>query len=332
MMHPATLRDSAFALLSGLTSESLPLPGHEVHSKEQPDVSLVILAANVPCLAAQSLLPLLSHGSAVVFKPSRREPHTARLLVESLCQVEPDLADAVAIFEQPEGSSIDLDSSLPDRVVVYGQDATVSDVRKRFSGVQSANISEQGHSWSLVYLDSSCIDSSTLAAVARDIARFDQRGCLCPHVVITSASAQSLVLGLGEALCKVADELPATMSPSTLATLRQVRDTAVAAGLPVAKQPLDTGLVAAQSTEEAIEESPGGRCVRVFGGVSLDQLIERLKPLSAEIQSLALAVSTSSTGSARATVQAIGIDRVIEPGLMHAPDFTWVAQQLGLRG
>ncbi len=370
-MHPATVLNSVTTLLFGLTASSLTesalpemSPDRDSNSASPRPVTLVVLAASVPGLAAQSLLPLLAYGSAVILKPSRREPHTARLLVEVLCRLDPALTNAIAILDEIDLSSDTINAIDFDRVIVYGEDATVAQFNEQFNEQFSNQlqpgaepgiaVSGQGHGWSLVYLGESAVDEAILDAIALDIARFDQRGCLCPHAVLTWGPAEPIVHSLGRALARVTDQLPPSASAATLGALRQIRDAAVAAGLAVSDQPLATGLVVAAAPDQAVEESPGGRCVRVHGGVGVGGLVERLRPVAGQIQSLAVAgpelvgsvvagpdlpgsnVSGSETTSLvvaseiQAVAKELGIARLATPGAMHAPDFAWVVEQLGI--
>lgn len=322
-MAPATLDASVKTLLSGLDPDDLT-----GRSRSTPEVALVILAASVPGLAAQSLFPLLASGSAVIFKPSSREPDSGRLLVEALERLDSEVAAAVSLQPDLRLGNEDVDLGVVDRVVAYGEDATLATIAGAVDNARATQLSSQGHGWSAVYLAAESITEEVLAAVARDVALFDQRGCLCPQVVLTSVPAAEVVEGLGNALARIANELPPIPDTATLGALRQLRDGVIAGGRTVSDQPLATGLVVESDSGQPVRGTPGGRSVRIYGEIPIPNAVDLLRPVAHRLQSLAAAVPSDHQRRSRSAFVSLGVRRIVQPGELHSPGFDWVARQL----
>lgn len=332
-LAPQTLQASIDELLSGLDPDTLDATPAARSDVARPEVTLVILAASVPALAAQPLMPLLTRGSAVLFKPSSREPDSARLLVEALAEIDPQAAAAVSLIPDLRLGTSDpgwTDAGL-DRIVAYGDDDTVDLVADHFdSAAIDTEVTLQGHGWSAVYLAAEAVTNQVLAAVARDVALFDQRGCLCPQVVLTSAPAAAVVEGLGEALAQIAADVPASPEATILGALRQLRDATVAGGRAVSEQPLSTGLAVEAAPRQPVTGTPGGRSVQIYGEVSLANAVDLLEPVTHRLQSLAVAVPEDRQRRTHTAFSSLGIGRIVRPGELHSPGFDWVTRQLRL--
>ncbi len=324
-IHPKTLAASWEELFGGLRDSVDHLNTLRNDKEPAEDVTLVVLASNIPGLAAQSLPVLLASGSAVLCRPSRREPWSAPLLAQILGEVDANWANAVAVcpWDHAAGNADSVTAAVRnglDRVVAYGDDESVEAIGRGYD-----RVSQQGSGWSVVYLDERDIRPDTLALIARDTALFEQRGCLSPSVVVSNAPASGLVEMLGSALAEAAETWPAETHLSTLAMLRQMRDEAVASGRAVSSTPLDTGLVVESTTQE-VSPGPGGRCLAVYGDRSLAELEALLQPFAGQIQSLATA--PSSLVQIEVIAQRVGIRHAAETGRLHRAGFDWVAQQL----
>jgi hypothetical protein len=158
----------------------------------------VVLSANVFTGALRALAVARAAADCVTVAPSRREPVFARALVEQACD---------------PGLSIDLGpgvrSALGGEIHVYGHDETIA--RFRASAPQSVRV--RGHGSGLGIACVTDEDDLALAAraVARDVAAFDQRGCLSPRVVLflgRERSAEELSEQLDRALESVEERVP----------------------------------------------------------------------------------------------------------------------------
>ncbi len=321
-LDPRTLQASMDALLSGLEPGTLDPP-----TNKQPAVALVVLAASVPSLAAQSVFPLLASGSAVILKPSRREPRTAVLLQQTIHELDPDVAAAVVVTPELRLDEANLEAAGGlDWVVAYGGDSTLEQISDWVQAPTRG--SSLGHGWAAVYLDD--LSPDPLNAVAHDVALFDQRGCLCPQVVVTPYPAAPVVGRLGLALEQIAADLPARPDTVTLGALRQMRDSAVAGGRAVSDQPLVTGLVVEAGAGEPVDGTPGGRSVRVHGDCTLRDAVTLLQPVASRLQSLSIAVQPHRLRRCTSAFASLAVDRIVLPGELHSPGFDWVTRQLRL--
>ncbi|MEM9555085.1 MAG: acyl-CoA reductase [Acidobacteriota bacterium] len=294
--------------------------------------ALVILAATPPGLAVQTLLPALAVRRPVLFKSSSREPRLTPLLVAALARREPALAGALAAVTWPGGIDA-LDRAALDAagvVIAYGSGPTLASLRRHLGPSTRTPFVAHGPRASLAVVTRDALAEAlatptvleTLAdGLARDIALFDQRGCLsvqAMYVEGSEADVAGLADPLGRALEHRAERWPP--GPPELATtsaVRQLRDAALMQGLTVAALPLGHGTVVVDP-DPAPRPSPGLRTVRIHPLDDLDRLPEVLSPWRGRLQGLAVAGRLSP--DLEASLRALGVSRIAEPGSLQAPE------------
>jgi hypothetical protein len=162
------------------------------------------------------------------------------------------------------------------------------------------------------------------AGLARDIARFDQRGCLSVAAVYVRgdlAAAAGLAGRLETALATLAAVwLPGPAAPSALAQVHHARLEAERRGLPRPRLPIDAGTVLVEP-EPAFRPSPGLRTVRVHALPDLDRLPRILEPWRGRLQGAALAGVAAWRLAPR--LADLGISRCAAPGDLQSPDAAW---------
>lgn len=177
----AALRD-ALCAHSGLSRAGVELALREhlehdlaeaqrsLRSLPHTDETTVILAANVFVAAFRALVVAAISADRVYVRSSRREPVFAAALVH--CARE-------------RGASwLELDprrelTQMRGAVHVYGRDETVQAVRAAIP--PGVTLYAHGPGFSAVWIAAG--DPLDVAAVARDVIPFDQRGCLSPRLV-----------------------------------------------------------------------------------------------------------------------------------------------------
>lgn len=158
----------------------------------------VVLSAHVCTAALRAIALALETAPEVIVKPSRRDPVLATLLVRELAK------RGVAISLSPG-----LDASPGDEVHAYGSDASLSSLRRRLpSGVRF-----RGHGSGFGFAVIGAEDSFDVgsAALARDIAVFDQRGCLSPRFVLligSTEAARAFAHATNDALLELGARVP----------------------------------------------------------------------------------------------------------------------------
>lgn len=137
--------------------------------------SHVVLSSTVFVAAHRALALALASSEHVFVRPSRRDPTFVRALERAtqgrLFRVVDELA--------PEAG---------DELWAYGSDATLAEIRRSLpAGVR---FHAHGSGTGVAVVDAAHVNGETAAALARDIAPFDQRGCLSPRLAVVRGSAQ----------------------------------------------------------------------------------------------------------------------------------------------
>lgn len=156
----------------------------ELHAREGGDggPSLVahVLASNVPALAVPAIVLGLLAGAAVVVKSGRADPHSADAFQRALAAVDPELAARV-VSTYWRGGTTDVEDAIlgrADRIVATGADASVAALARLGPRVIAHG---SRSSFAVAAAD---VDDATLEALAWDVARYEQRGCLSPQVLL----------------------------------------------------------------------------------------------------------------------------------------------------
>lgn len=325
-------RGPASALLA--EAEGLPRGGGSV---------LVVLASNLPGLAVQPLWPALALRRPVLLKSPSAEPVFAPAFVDALTRREPRLKEALAAttwrggdegFEAAilkrfttiiaygdEPALVDLERRAPGKVVGYGPKTSLAVVSEH--GLARTDTDSHGRSpgseMSVSVRARPC--QSVCSGLARDVALFDQRGCLSVAAVYTAGDAEQLAARLAEDLANLARRWPpGPADPAALAAVQQARLEAEMRGLWIADLPILAGTVVVDP-DPAFRPSPGLRTVRVHRLADLDRLPGILSPWKGKLQGAALA-GEDAWRLAPALAE-LGISRCAVPGELQSPDVTW---------
>jgi hypothetical protein len=318
-LSPAGLSAALEAVLGGVAgpaAESLirqaaPVQGGPV---------AVFLASNLPALAVQPLLPALALRRPVLLKSPSAEPLFAAAFVTELASREPRLAEAVAAATWKGGDQT-LEAPVlaaAGSVVAYGEEAAIEDLDRRAPG----KVLPYGPKVSLAAAAAGAeTEEEVLAGLARDVALFDQRGCLSIHAVFTDGDAALLAEGLAAQLQELAERWPpGPVDPAAAAGVQQLRIEAEMRGLRQHRLALDAGTLIVEP-EARFQPSPGLRCVRIHPLPSLDRLPTLLEPWAGRLQGVALA--GEAAWRLRPALEALGVCRCAPPGALQTPDALW---------
>lgn len=280
---------------------------------------LVVLASNLPALAVQPLLPALALRRPVLVKSSSAEPLFAAAFLAALAAREPRLAPGLAAAAWHGGDAA-LEATVLETagtVIAYGDQPALDDLERRAPG----KVVGYGPKTSLAVLGAGARAEEVAAGLARDVALFDQRGCLSIGAVYTAGSAAAIAEALARELAVLADLWPpGPVDPAEAGAVQQLRLEAELRSLLCLDLPLGEGTVVVDP-DPRFRPSPGLRTVRVHSLPSLDLLPEILSPWSGRLQGAALAGA-----DALALVPALaslGISRCTPPGELQSPDAAW---------
>ncbi|MGB6001225.1 MAG: acyl-CoA reductase, partial [Thermoanaerobaculia bacterium] len=270
-------------------------------------------------LAVQPLLPALALRRPVLLKSPSSEPLFAPAFVAALAVRLPALAPALAAITWPGGDAA-LEAPLlaaAGRVVAYGEQESLDDLEQRAPG----KVVAYGPKTSLAVVGAAVEPQSVAAGLARDVALFDQRGCLSIQAVYTLGDPTALAEALAAELVAVAEEWPSgPLDPVSVAAVQQIRSEAQMRGLIKPELAIDVGTVVVEPQLD-FRPSPGVRTVRVHPLDRTDRLPEILAPWAGQLQGAALA--GDDAWALQKNLEALGISRCAEPGQLQTPDALW---------
>ncbi len=167
------------------TKEAAPTKKEETPATG-PGLIAHFLAGNVPMPGIASICRGLLLRSANLVKVSSRDPVFPALFVESLREVDAELAECVAVLDWRRGEVALTRAALEsaDAVIAYGDDETISALRGLVP--PEVKFSGYGHGISFAMVMREAMTEENLPQLAQaaafDVSVYDQQGCMSPHV------------------------------------------------------------------------------------------------------------------------------------------------------
>lgn len=305
-----------------------------------PALTTHIFSGNVPGLAAQSLLAALLLKSASFGKLASGEPIFAGLFVRSLIELEPRLADCFAVTWWPGGGALELEAvafAQSDAVVAYGADAAIRSIAERVPlGVRFL---PYGHKLSFGVIGREALGSASkarqlAARAAYDVAKFDQQGCVSPHLFYVEAGGtvtpQSWAELLAAELERFGGNMPrGTLTPqdsAAVAAFRRDADFRASVdpdAVALLTPDTHTGATVIFDADPAFTASCLNRTVLVKPLVQAEAIVDLLHPVRAFVQTAALALDPARRDALAARLGAAGVTRICAVGKMPDPDPAW---------
>lgn len=297
-------------------------------------VTAVIHGGVIPMPAIVDLLAPLLLRSPVLSRPGRHDPTTPRLVAESIAKHAPGLAEAVAVVEASHDDEPAWHAILAaERVCVTGGDAAVASVRERLAG--GSRLIAHGHKLSVAWLGPDAEDRPAAGQLARDVALWDQQGCLSPvacWVLGRPERADGFARELSRALAERETAWPrgvvAVDAAAQIAHERAEAEMRAAAGRAVALHAGDAWTVVAEA-DAAPRPAPLHRFVRIHPVADLGSLAEALRPLAPHLAGVALSGFAEAQAAARAA-RSLGATRTSAFGRLQAPPLDWARDGLGV--
>ena len=203
-------------------------------------------------------------------------------------------------------------------VLAYGEREALEDLERRAPG----KVVGYGPKTSLAVVGGEADFRDAAEGLARDIALFDQRGCLSVAAVYSAGDAGALAEALAEALADLARRWPpGPPSRPVLAAVQHVRLEAEVRGRWVSSSlPLRHGTVVMDPAPD-FHPSPGARTVRVHPVRDLSRLPGLLAPWRGRFQGAALA--GEDAWALEPGLRELGFSRFALPGELQSPDAAW---------
>lgn len=328
-LSPAGLDAGLAAVLGGVREAPFRtlLRAASERREQEPGAAgfvLAILAGNLPGLAVQPLAAAVALRRPALLKSPSAEPWFAPAFVAALLSRDAAFRGAYAAASWTGG---DREVEAPileraSRVLAYGDQATLDDLARRAPG----KLCGYGPKTSLAIVGP--VGRSAVPAIAaglsRDIALFDQRGCLSVAAVYTSLpgpSAGELAEALAAELARRARLWPpGPADPRDLAAVQQLRLASELRGLVVLGENPAEGTVIVEP-EPRFHPSPGLRAVRLHPISDLARVPDLLASWTGRLQGVALAGADAA--ALVPALAALGVSRFSPPGELQDPDATW---------
>ncbi len=335
----AILENSIDALLKPFTIEALKSIAARVSASGgiyRPKTAGFIAAGNVAGAGMHEIAIALVAGAGVLVKTASAEPVFFAEFARTLAEIDRDAGARIEVFHWSRARA-DLTAALIancERVVAYGDDLTIESLHSR------PNVIGFGSRVSAAVVAPGATDPSRIDRVAellaRDVAFFEQLGCLSLHHVFVVShpgdAARDLAIRMSAALERMGKSMPPAKIPlRDAAEIRGLRERARwrrIAGEPVELfegDRLEWTVIfeASSARDDSFKVSPGFRTVHVTGVRDLGEFRDCIAGVSRRIEAMAVAGDETETAGIGATVEAIGIPYVCAPGEMQSPPLDW---------
>ena len=159
-----------------------------------PELLVHVWAGNVPGLPLWSMISGLMVKAGGLGKVARAEPLMAGWFAQTLAEVEPRLADCLAVVWWPGGDAPTETQvfGLADQVLAYGGDETLADLRTRVP--VGTPLQLHGHKLSLGLVSAQALgvrqSQITARQAALDVVRYEQMGCYSPQAFYVERGGQ----------------------------------------------------------------------------------------------------------------------------------------------
>lgn len=303
-----------------------------------PELITHVFSGNVPALPLWSLVSGLLIKSSTLGKLSSSEPLFPSLFVETLREIDRELAESIAIIWW-RGGEEELERmafSSSEAVIAYGSEGTIDSIRKKIP--PNVRLHAHGHKLSAGFIVKDCLQrvlvTETARKAAKDASQFDQQACLSPHVFFVeeegSVSVREFASLLAQEMNNYNVKMPrARLTKQENQALIQVRAT-------FQFQAFQTREITIFESEESTSWtvvydenatsfpiSPLNRFVYVIPVRSIDDLPSYLHEVRGLLQTFGVACTPNTFRPTLEVLGRCGVNRITFLGGMGAPEPGW---------
>jgi hypothetical protein len=329
---------SAPVLAEGLAAGLAPYTGRALLELVQAegealdgfDVTATVLAGAIPLPAFVAIAAPLALRSPVLVKPSLHDPVTVRLVARSLAERDALLGASVEVADVRRDDEAALDALCrAPCVAAMGSDAAIAAIAARVGPAQ--RFVGAGHRFSVSLVGPDAVRGESLAAaargLARDVALWDQLGCLSPISVYVAdtepGGADRVAAALAEALDAAEARWPrGRIGPSAAAAIAGERAEAEMRGADV-RASSDTRWTVVREHDTALRTAPLHRFVRVHPAADVAGALGALRQDATHLAAVAIAGFGAGTQAVARALAALGASRVCAPGELQTPPLAW---------
>ncbi len=298
-----------------------------------PRLMTHILPGNVLGVSLVSLVCGLLVKSASLIRVSHAELLLTVRFAESLQQVWPEMAQSIGVLSWDKELKEVTEAAFQkaDFAIVYGSNETIASLREKIPpGIRAVY---HGHKVSLGVISRELMDRTLAEKVALDIALYDQRGCLSPHLYYVESggdvSPVDFASFVAEALDGLSSGLPiGEKSPSEAARIQQIRGALPLKGGEVFSSQDGVDWTVLYDPEPTFTVSPLSRTIWVKPVQNLLEVKTFLEPVRGLIQTIGLAAPEVNAFGLRMAdlievLAKVGGCRICPIGKMQRPPLTW---------
>ncbi len=339
----ALLDQSLDALLAPLNRDALAEFARRAPRRN--DLVGLIMPGNIPGAGIHEFAIGLIAGCALMVKTATAEPFFFARFAQTLRQVDAEIGARVAVINWGRERA-DLTAALRtscDWFAAYGDDETIarlgSSVRPparddNGSGRLAAGFGGRVSGAVVAAEVATGVNARAQAdAIARDVSLFEQQGCLSPHHIFVESpdggAAREFARELAQALERCALQMPPPRryGLEEAAAVRRVRESArwraIGGETVVMWESPGLGWTVICDQAATFTPSPGYRTVTVSPVVDGADLARRLQPVAGRIEAFAIAAPAAARESRTASLAALGVCYLCQPGEMQSPPLDW---------
>jgi hypothetical protein len=323
--------------LDELIATSTPQQRERAALARGPEFLVQIAAGNIPSPTLSSMVLGLLVRSAQFIKCGSGAAFVPRLFAHSLYEVEPKLGACLEIAEW-RGGRDELESALyreADCVTATGTDETLAAVRHkvpvhvRFLGY--------GHRVSFGYITREVLSgfnvSKVVARAARDVAAWNQQGCLSPHLFYVERGGrvcdEEFAQLLAEQLARHEEAEPRGAIPeaeaAAIASRRAFYEVRAAHSGQTRQwaSPQSTAWTVVFESDARFQISCLNRFVYVKPVTDVAEALQAADPVRGRVSTVGLAATEDRAPSLATTLGRWGVNRICPLGEMQNPPLLW---------
>ena len=329
------LNDSIDALLRPFTQEALDEFANRVSQRpaRNPFALLgFIMAGNVAGAGLHEVAISLIAGVSSLIKTASTEPIFFAEFARTLAEIDPEVGSRISVlnWSRERADLTDIFTANCDRIVAYGDDATISSLARATklfgfgSRVSAAVIIARA-------LAPSEIDPLT-DALARDVTRFEQLGCLSPHHIFVVTPSWDIARVFAHRLSVSLDRCSQSMPPAKIplndaAKIVSVRENArwrrIAGDAVQVWEAARLEWTVIFDPAATFSVSPGFRTVFVSAARDWTDLRERLNPAAGLLEAIAFSGDQADAAVFGGLARELGVSYIAAPGEMQSPPIDW---------
>lgn len=309
-----------------------PREGGGLHRAYGPSLTVHFFSGNIPGVSVTSLIRGLCVKSASFGKTAAGEPYSAVCFARALAEVDRELASCLAVTYWPGGNE-ELEAiafAEAEAVIAYGSDATIADIKRRLP--PHARFVPYPNRVGAALVARSALNRAhapqLAQSAARDVASFDQQGCVSPHIIFVErggeVGAREFAEALAQSLEQLSREIPRkSLTPAESTSIHQLRAQAEMRGATVLASAGGTAWTVIVEERPQFEPSVLNRVIYVRPVDDFSVPLRELARVGRHLQTVAVEGEPSEVKALARRLGAAGATRIVPLGATAWPAPHW---------